>query len=121
MKMFFLFLLVIISIELKAEVEKKPDATGTDNELLLKKMNYQINNKYKAGMFLIYDCKGEYYACVDGDGNENCRESRDASIAKKDGRYPCAPLKKYENVQECLVKNYEVIESLALKRFCFPK
>ena len=122
MKMIFCFLLMIVTVQVYAEeaavVAAKP---ADDDSLEIKKSNYQMNARYKAGAFLIYDCQGEYYACVDQEGSDKCRENRDASISKKEKRYPCSPLKKFENKTACLDKNYEVIESLALKRFCYPK
>lgn len=119
--MIFGFLLIITTVQIHAEEAAVVAAKPAEDLLEVRKSNYQMNARYKAGPFLIYDCQGEYYACVDKDGSEKCREDRDASINKKEKRYPCSPLKTFENKEACLVKNYEVIESLALKRFCYPK
>lgn len=121
MKMILTFILIIMTVKVFAEEAADTAAKPVEVELEVKKSNYRINGRYQAGEFLVYDCQGEYYACVDQDGSEKCREDRDVSIKRKEKRYPCAPLKKFENKKTCLQKNYEVIESLALKRFCFPK
>lgn len=121
MKMIFYFLLMSSTFQIQAqEVASTPAAPVEDLSESIKS-NYQINSLYKAGMFLIYDCQGEHYACVDSDGYKKCREERDESIQKKEKRYPCSPLKKFENKKACLKKNYEVIEMVAIKRFCYPK
>jgi hypothetical protein len=92
-----------------------------DEELSYKKSNYQINDDYKAGNHLIYNCLREYYTCVDEDGLNLCTEKRNKAMEKGEKFYPCAPLKKFSNKIKCGKKNYEVIESLAKKRFCYPK
>lgn len=124
MKSVFIFILLSISVKAFAE-EAAPvviPAAKTNEELIeTKKSNYQINGRYKAGPYLIYDCESEFYACVDQDGSEKCREKRDVSITKKETRLPCAPLKQFLDKKTCLEKNYEVLESVAVKRFCFPK
>jgi len=120
------FLIILFSISVKAFTEEAapvivPVAPSNDVVIETKKSNYQITNRYKAGPYLIYDCTGEFYACVDQDGSENCRQKRDVSITKKEPRLPCAPLKSFADKKSCLQKNYEVLESAAVKRFCFPK
>jgi sorbitol-specific phosphotransferase system component IIBC len=92
-----------------------------DEALFVKNVNYQINSIYKSGSFLIYNCENEYYACVDEDSFKLCSDKRKDSIGKKEKFYPCAPIYKYPNKIKCAEKNYEVIESLAKKRFCYPK
>lgn len=119
-------LFILFSIASKAFSEEAapvviPAAKSDDELIETKKSNYQITNRYKGGPYLIYDCDGEYYACVDEDSSGKCRERREKSISKKETRLPCAPLKKFDDKKTCLEKNYEVLESLAVKRFCFPK
>lgn len=109
MKLVLHFLLMIMTIQIQAE-------EGTSSSA-----NYPMSARYRAGSNLIYDCRDKFYACVDSDGHLACREERDTSIKYKNNRYPCAPLKKFKDKDACLVKNYEVIESVAFKRFCFPK
>ncbi|MBC7714477.1 MAG: hypothetical protein H7177_14120 [Rhizobacter sp.] len=92
-----------------------------DAELTHKKANYPINDYYKAGNFLIYNCENDYYVCVDEDAFKLCGDKRKEAIDKKLKYYPCAPLNKFPTKAKCGEKNYEVIESLAKKRFCYPK
>lgn len=125
MKNVLLFILLSISVKAFSEEAAPvvvPVKAPSDDELIeTKKSNYQITNRYKGGAYLIYDCDGEYYACVDEDSSVKCRERRDKSISKKEARLPCAPLKKFDDKKTCLQKNYEVLESVAVKRFCFPR
>lgn len=119
--------IILLSISVRAFSEEAapvviPPAAKSNEEVFeTRKSNYQLTNRYKGGPYLVYDCVGEFYACVDVDGSEKCREKRDESINKKETRLPCAPLKKFEDKKTCLQKNYEVLEALAVKRFCFPK
>lgn len=120
------FLIILFSISVKAFTEEAapvvvPVAASNEEVIETRKSNYQITNRYKGGAYLIYDCVGEFYACVDQDSSEKCREKRDVSISKKETRLPCAPLKQFNDKKSCLQKNYEVLESLAVKRFCYPK
>ena len=109
---FALFYCISFSIQVYGQV---------DEALSEKRANYQINEFYKAGSFLIYDCYRGYYTCVDEDGFNKCRDKRleDTKLKLKD--YSCAPLKKLPTNKECAYKNYEVIEANAKKRFCYPK
>ena len=87
--------------------------------------HYQINKHYKAGAFLIYDCEGLYFSCVDADSNEACKSKREFAMANanntKDQSYPCAPLRKFSEQADCQRKNYAVVEANAKRRFCYPK
>jgi hypothetical protein len=82
---------------------------------------YQITTDYKAGEFLIYDCRREFFACVDLESNEACLLKRNESIKLAEKKYPCAPLRKFKEKRECVLRNYTAIETARLKRFCFAK
>jgi len=76
-----------------------------------RKPNYLVDNKLRAGEFLMYDCKEEVYVCVDKDTFENCLEDRQKAISRQNPKYPCAPLKNFlikENVSikimRCLIR-----------------
>jgi hypothetical protein len=86
-----------------------------------KRIDYAIDWKYKAGEYFIYDCKREYYACVDSEGYDRCVEDRKNSITKGKSKYDCAPLKQFPDKRACIVYNYSIIERVATKLFCFPK
>lgn len=92
-----------------------------DEATTYKKIDYQITDKFKAGSNLIFNCQNSYYTCVDNDSYSLCQEMRAAAIEKKLAVYPCAPLKSFPTKTQCAQKNYEVVESLAKKRFCYPK
>ncbi len=82
--------------------------------------NYQIDWKYKGGEYLIYDCERDHYACVNIDGDNNCKEERNFAMEVKAAKYPCVSFKKFDNKKSCLEKNYEVVERKVVKRFCYP-
>lgn len=90
-----------------------------DSELEAKKSQYPINSRYKAGQYLIYDCFGRYYTCVEEDSYLACKTKREQNQTK--GAYLCAPLKKFKNKEECVAQNYQAIETNTLQRFCYPK
>lgn len=85
-----------------------------------RKTDYQIDWKYKGGEYLIYDCERIHYACVNIDGFQNCKEERNYAVETKAPKYPCVPLKKYEDKKSCVKKNYEVVDRNVVKRFCYP-
>lgn len=87
---------------------------GSGNE------NYPIDWKYKAGEYFIFDCERGHYACVDNDGQDNCREERKFAREKKLPQYPCAPLKRFASKKECVEENYKIQDIGAIKRFCYP-
>jgi hypothetical protein len=83
--------------------------------------DYQISENYVAGEYLIYDCQREFFACVNLESNESCQVRRNNSIKLAEKKYPCAPLKKFNDKRECVLRNYSAIETAKLKRFCFAK
>ncbi len=86
-----------------------------------KKLEYQIDDRYKAGEYLIYDCQKQHFACVNKDGYSRCGMARTKSRESKQTQYDCAPLKIFQNKKSCVLTNYDVVERNAWKRFCFPK
>lgn len=83
--------------------------------------DYPMDERYKAGDNLIYDCARKHYVCVNKDGWEKCQNAREISMEKMQKEYACAPLKQFSENEKCVLKNYQVEESNAWKRFCFPK
>lgn len=83
--------------------------------------NYPLDWKYHAGEYFIYDCERAHFACVDKEGDTNCRQERNFAMEKKLPQYPCAPLKKFESKKDCVHENYKVQDIGAHKRFCYPK
>lgn len=84
------------------------------------KSDYQIDTINNAGEFLIYDCAKKHYACVDQNSFQNCQEERQKSISLKKSQLSCTPLKKFDDKIACIKGNYKVVDSMTLKRFCFP-
>lgn len=87
----------------------------------VKKQDYPLDERYKGGEHLIYDCQRKHYACVNQDGYDQCSAARVKSQEQKAAEYACAPLKSFQSKKSCVIKNYEVMEKNAWKRFCFPK
>lgn len=77
-----------------------------------------ISEDYKQGEYLIYDCKGHYFACVNDFSFELCRERRDDAILNKRDNLPCAPLKKFKTQKECFKNQYQQIHNPKDKMFC---
>ena len=117
MKIFILFFLV--SVCFAEEAAKSPAKPSADPDW--KPQNYSIDWKYHAGEYFIFDCERGHYACVDKEGNENCREERNFALEKKAEIYPCAPLKRFASKKECVLENYKIVDINAKRRFCFPK
>ena len=87
----------------------------------VKKSDYQIDSKYKAGEYLIFDCESNHFACVDLDGSQACQARRETSIAMKRPKLDCANLEKFKDKKLCIEKNYKVVDKNVQKRFCYPK
>ena len=116
-----LFMIFLLSFKiLPAQESVDPDA-GKDPDVVKRRMEYRINDRYKAGEYLIYDCFAKYYACVNEDSFTACKEKRSEREKLKESAYRCAPLKKFKDKKECLEANYDVIERITLQRFCYPK
>lgn len=70
-----------------------------------------MNSKYLSGLYLIYDCPNHYFACVDRESFESCKELREKNIKfTKAKRQPCAPFKKFETRVDCLKEQYRLIQ-----------
>jgi hypothetical protein len=114
---FYLFILFpLLPTVVSAEAEKK-----IDNSLETRLSNFKIDENFRAGEYLIYDCKKKAYTCVDDNSFETCKMRREESKNKKQRVYLCAPLKKFPNRKACLLYNYDVIQAVNTDRFCFPK
>lgn len=78
----------------------------------------QISQGYFSGKYLIYDCGRKNFACVDEFGFLDCLTAREHSIKILDLNLPCAPLKKFDQFDECETAQYQEIESPKHKPFC---
>jgi hypothetical protein len=80
--------------------------------------DYVINKKYRGGNNLIYDCVQKIFICANDTAKTECEAERKEAIENKLENYPCAVLKTFPNKADCLLKNYEVANVNALKRYC---
>ena len=106
----------LLSLSYSHAQENSPTVDVDDS-----RAQYSITTKYRGGHYLIYDCKGSYYTCVNKDSYELCESERTKSKSLSEKIYRCAPLRMFKNKEECLQKNYQIIERVTLKKFCFPQ
>jgi hypothetical protein len=79
----------------------------------------QISPEYFAGPNLIYDCKKQHYACVDSVSFERCKNRREQQIkSKSEPLLPCAPLKSYAQLNECVVEIKKVVDLPRRQELC---
>lgn len=84
------------------------------------KEDYRIDNKLRAGKYLIYQCENKHFACVDEVGFQNCKENRKKSKSQKNFKLlDCAPLKEFQSKLKCVEESYGLIEKNLSKPFCF--
>ncbi|MCY4523334.1 MAG: hypothetical protein OXB84_01210 [Halobacteriovoraceae bacterium] len=77
-----------------------------------------ISAEYKQGEYLIYDCEGGYFACVDFDSNNNCKNKRSLAWKTKQTRLSCAPLKNFTSIDLCIKEQYRLIFNGTDRSFC---
>jgi len=120
-------LLVFSTFTVFAQVETEDVATPEPTPIIVEKKVEEfeksmlepiISAEYKQGEFLIYDCKGRYFACVNDLSYENCRKKREQDVEDKRSILSCAPLKKFNNQKECFKEQYEQIHQPKNKIFC---
>lgn len=114
-KVSILLPLLMFCLSALAQTEKK-----IDDSLEAKLSNYKIDEHNRAGEYLIFDCKKKAYTCVDENSFETCKTRREDSKQKRSRQYLCAPLKKFDDREKCLIENYKAIEAVNFERFCFP-
>lgn len=78
-----------------------------------------MSREYARGSFLIYDCIGKYFACVDKASNYNCVEKRDKAKTFSKKNLECAPLKFFKTDELCKRELYINMYKLNKKTFCF--
>lgn len=112
--------LIILSTSLWAQNALQDNDQGVE-QIEFRRQDFQIDETYKSGNNLIYDCARKHYACVNNDGWDLCTSNREKDKEHKEKEYSCSPLKKFNDKTKCVLKNYQVMEKNAWKRFCFPK
>lgn len=91
------------------------------NEVMLNKLKRSeklISYDYWQGKYLIYDCKGRHFICVDEKGYDACTKKRENSYVKRRYNLGCAPLKEYKNQDKCFSAVYTIVHSIKSKKFC---
>lgn len=94
-----------------------------DRELMQAKTHNTkyISDIYRSGNYLIFDCEGGHYACVNKDGFEYCRSLRSESLAEGNKVVSCAPLKKFSRYQFCVEKQKNLVDYPVDKLFCIRR
>ena len=81
----------------------------------------QISTKYKQGKFLIYDCLDRHFVCVNDTSFKFCRSERDNTDRRLNVYLPCAPIKRFINLDLCLAELNLRIYEASDKRFCLSE
>lgn len=119
-KLLVLFLLVSSFAQIRAEDEAQPEKK-IDNSLETRLANFRIDENFRAGEYLIYDCGKKAFTCVDENSFDTCKLRREESRDKNRRVLLCAPLKKFSNRESCLLYNYELIQKAHTEKFCYRK
>ena len=81
---------------------------------------YFIDLRNRAGNHLIYDCRRNFFACVDEISKDSCIDRRGFQKIKKADKLECAFFKSYKNKVECVQEQYKMLEKKE-RDFCFKK
>ena len=83
---------------------------------------YPISKDYSRGRYLIYDCQGKFFACVNKRSFDLCDEKRNKNIDELLFILSCAPLRKFKDLQICYSEQIKQINRPQVQFFCFnPK
>lgn len=123
LKLILIFSVFSIFAQSESEVVVAPVTTPAPEERKIEDFEKGmlepiISAEYKQGEYLIYDCSGHFYACVNDLSYENCRQKREQDNEDKRSILSCAPLKKFKNQKECFDEQYEQIHTPKNKIFC---
>lgn len=78
-----------------------------------------ISPKYFRGNFLIYDCEGMHFACVEEKNFLACKDKRENLIIQGEEKLPCAPFREYPTYGQCIKMQYELMHKGKPQAFCF--
>ncbi|MCK5074349.1 MAG: hypothetical protein KAQ98_13045 [Bacteriovoracaceae bacterium] len=110
-----LFICIVFFLLYQGEGVSQSENSHDEHEFV---KSVRISDKYDAGNYLIYDCIGRHFACVNGKSFRWCKLARKKSKILDRAVFACAPLKKFESLKECSKKQYELIHSMPSKIFC---
>ncbi len=90
-----------------------------DSKYELHREGVEVSENWKAGAFLIYDCTGGHFACVNKSSFTKCKEMRTETLSLENSHYlPCAPLKMFKGQEKCIDIIYDLITRPRKKSFC---
>ena len=76
-----------------------------------------ISSEYVRGSHLIFDCEGQFFACVDSAGWAQCQVER--GRGEQHFLFTCAPLKIFALERDCFRAQLKLIHRGMEKSFCF--
>ncbi|EQC46106.1 hypothetical protein [Bacteriovorax sp. Seq25_V] len=68
----------------------------------------QLNQKYRRGEYLVYDCEYKHFACINRDSLVNCKLPS------------CLNIRKYSNQPECFQAQEAGMQKSRTDRYCKP-
>ena len=90
-------------------------------ELLDASKHHAISKEYRQGEYLIYDCEGHYFTCVDIDSYRDCQNKRFMAWKTRQLHLSCAPLKGLPSIDLCIEQQYRLIFNGSDKTFCLSR
>ena len=119
----YLFFLTLSSFALnEGNITSKSNGLMSESSTIkpeeIKRKEVWISTEYREGSFLIYDCKGRHFTCVNQEGYSKCINLRKYSYDKRNLNLGCAPLKEYKKAKLCYNALYGMIHSIKSKKFC---
>jgi hypothetical protein len=100
--------------EKKEQADQNPDFSNINTYNAPK-----ISRKYRAGQWLIFDCKDSHFVCADQEGHESCTETRKKLISENKKNLACAPLKMFKSLKECKKAYYHQVHQPKIKVYCY--
>ncbi len=77
-----------------------------------------ISEEYKEGPFLIYDCAGKFWACVDTEGFKSCQDKRKEASAKAKTNLACTPIQEFNTSSLCFLSQQKMVDFPRPVNFC---
>ena len=90
-------------------------------ELLEASKYHAISKEYRQGEYLIYDCEGHYFACVDIDSNHICQNKRSIAWKTRQLYLSCTSLQRFPTIDLCIKQQYRLIFNEVDKSFCLSR
>jgi hypothetical protein len=78
----------------------------------------RLDHQYFRGGHLIYDCVRGFFACVNQDGFTECGNRRERAREEFFANLHCAPLKSFEDEDQCIEQQKKLVLQLTHKSFC---